>query len=272
VNATGNIATPTTLDLLTTNLMQVVAPDQTFGTVNNVIQYWNWTQETYDYGNNWSGNTYTAPLTGAYTFNYNFDGDVTWVNIGGGSGSFPDVTIQLLYKKNGTTTIINSFDNGSVDPAVYFYDTGNLTFSLVAGDTIQFGYRIVHSNPPPTLLFNTTLYGNALVVTAAPVSVNPGLLLSDKVKTIDWFKSIIKRFRLVMVPDRDNPRNFIIEPWNDYIATGNQYDWTHKLDGSKDIQFEPLFFTQSSSIKFTDAEDSDHPVSYTHLRAHETLS
>ena len=62
-----------------------------------------------------------------------------------------------------------------------------------------------------------------------------------------------------MVPDRNNPKNFIIEPWEDYIASGDTYDWTHKLDGSKDIQFEPLFFTQSSTIKFTDQEDTDHP-------------
>lgn len=259
VNATGNIATPTMLDLLTTNLMQVVSGDQTHGTVNNVQQIWNWPAETFDSGNNWNGNTYTVPLTGAYTFNYNFDGDVTWVNIGGGTGSWPDVTIEYFYKKNGTITVLGSADNGGIDPAVYFYQTGNLNLNLVTGDIIQFGYRIIHLNPPPTLLFETTLYGNTLVVTSAPVSVNPGLLLSDKVKTIDWFKSIIKRFRLVMVPDRENPRNFIIEPWNDYIATGDSLDWTHKIDGSKDIQFEPLFFTQSSSIKFTDAEDTDHP-------------
>jgi len=260
VNATGNTATPDTRDLLSTNLMQVVAPDQTFGTVNGVQQIWNWPAETFDYGNNWNVNVYTAPLTGAYTFQYNFDGNVTWVNIGGGSGSFPDVTIQVFYTKNGgAPQIIGTADNGGLDPTVYFTNQGNLNLNLVAGDQIRFGYRIQHLNPPPTLLFETTLYGNALSVISAPVSVNPGTLLSSRVKTIDWFRSIISRFRLVMVPDRENPRNFIIEPWNDYIATGKKVDWTHKIDGSKDIQFEPLFFTQASNIRFTDAEDSDHP-------------
>jgi hypothetical protein len=259
INATGNQAVPTMTELVSNNLLQTVAADQTWGTIDNATQYWQWPNEVIDSGNNWSLNTYTAPVSGPYNFQFDFNGDVTWVNIGGGSGSFPDVDINIYYWINGTPTFLFGANNGSVDPTIFFSGAGTLSLVLNAGDTVRFGYVISHLNgPPPTYLFETTLYANTLRVTAAPLSVNPGVLLSDKVKIIDWFKSILKKFRLVMVPDRENPRNFIIEPWEDYIGSGDQYDWTHKVNGSKDIQFEPLFFTQSSSIKFTDQEDADH--------------
>lgn len=259
VNATGNIATPTTLDLVSTNQMQVVAGDQEYGTISGVPQIWSWPQETFDSGNNWQTNVYTAPITGPYNFNYNLDGQVTWVNIGGGTGAWPFVLIDIFYRKNAVETIIATADNGGLDPAVYFNELGSLNLNLVAGDQIDFGYRVTRTGNTVTYLFETELNGNALTVTAAPVSVNPGPLLSNKIKKIDWFKSILKRFRMVMVPNSDNPREFIIEPWEDYIQSGQSLDWTHKLDGSKDILFEPLFFTQSATIKLTDQEDADHP-------------
>lgn len=259
VNATGNQAVPTMTELVSNNLLEVVTPNQTHGTVDGVTQIWNWPSEVIDSGNNWNGNTYTATVSGPYNFEYSLEGDVTWVNIGGGTGSFPDVDINVYYYINGVPTFMFGANNGSVDPIIYFADAGTLSLILNAGDTFQIGYVISHLNgPPPTYLFETELFANTLKCTAAPLSVNPGQLLSDKVKIIDWFKSILSKFRLVMVPDRENPRNFIIEPWNDYIASGAQLDWTHKLDGSKDIQFEPLFFTQSATIKFTDQEDADH--------------
>jgi hypothetical protein len=61
-----------------------------------------------------------------------------------------------------------------------------------------------------------------------------------------------------MVPNRENPREFIIEPWVDYIGSGDNYDWSDKLDGSRDIQLEPVFFTQSDQIRFEDAQDTDY--------------
>ena len=258
INATGNTATASMLDLVSTNTMEVAAGDQTYGTLHNELFYWQWPNEVFDNGNNWSTPAYTAPLTGNYTFQYDFIGDTTWVNIGGGTGAFPTVTVTAHYWINNTIYNIGLATNGGTDPAVDFAFTNTLNLALTAGQTVKFGYKVQRAGNTVTYLFNTTLYANTLRVTSAPVSVNPGTLLSDKVKTIDWFRSILKKFRLVMVPDRENPKNFIIEPWQNYIGSGDQLDWTHKLDGSKDIQFEPLFFTQSATIKFTDQEDSDH--------------
>ena len=85
----------------------------------------------------------------------------------------------------------------------------------------------------------------------------PSLLKYD-VKSIDFLKSILTKFKLIMVPSVDNEYEFIIKPWKDYIGSGNRLDWTEKMDVSKDIQLAPVFFDQSQIIKLTDQQDEDH--------------
>ena len=260
INATGNTATTSMQDLQVNNLLNVVAADQTYGNVEGVTQKWQWPTEVIDSGNNWNGQSYTAPVSGNYVFEYDFVGDVGWYNVSGGSGAFPDVDINIYYYVNGVPTYLTGANNGSVDPFIFFSDSGNIILTLNAGDVVEFGYVVSHLNgPPPTYIFEATLNSNILQVTLAPISVNVATLLPNNIKVIDWFRALLKKFRLVMVPKRNNPKEFVIEPWNDYISSGTDYDWTHKLDGSKDIQFEPLFYTQSATIKFTDQEDQDHP-------------
>ena len=60
-----------------------------------------------------------------------------------------------------------------------------------------------------------------------------------------------------MAPDRNDARNFIIEPWVDYAASGEIYDWSDKLVNDKDFILQPLFFTQSDLIEFDHKEDGD---------------
>ena len=274
-NATGNVATTDTSELYATNLMSVVSPETTYSTANGGGDILEWPLVNFDIGNNWDGNSYLVPTDGnliSYIFNGNISGQVNFVFISG-IGAWPQVDLNLFAIVNGTPYQIAKFDNSPALPTVPFSLSGNLTFDgstpvpsypsttlpvLMEGDVVRFGIQTVHLNPPPVLSFETVVTTSTLSVVQAPASVNPGILLSDKVKIVDFFKSILKKFRLVMVPDRDNTKNFIIEPWNDYIDGGDRLDWTHKLDGNKDIQFEPVFFTQTALFKFTDQEDTDY--------------
>ena len=72
--------------------------------------------------------------------------------------------------------------------------------------------------------------------------------MKTDLKQIDWFKSILTKFRLVMVPSIDKVNEFIIQPWQEYIGTGDSFDWTDKLDYSKDNKLEPLFYEQANRI------------------------
>jgi hypothetical protein len=90
-----------------------------------------------------------------------------------------------------------------------------------------------------------------------PSAVVPSGLMPTQYKQIDFIKGINDRFKLMWTPDRQNPRNFYIEPWVDWIKNGNQYDWTYKLDDSKDVSIKPLFSTQPRRVIFKDSEESD---------------
>ena len=88
-----------------------------------------------------------------------------------------------------------------------------------------------------------------------PIAV-PTLLKFD-IKCIDFLKALLTRFKLIMVPSIDNQFEFEIKPWKDYIGSGDRFDWTEKLDASKDVQLTPIFFEQSQLIDFRDQPDED---------------
>ena len=76
-------------------------------------------------------------------------------------------------------------------------------------------------------------------------------------KQIEFLKDVLTTFRLVMAPKRNEPTTFIIEPFVNYVASGDLHDWSDKLVNEKDFQIEPLFFTQSDEIEFKHEADDD---------------
>ena len=91
----------------------------------------------------------------------------------------------------------------------------------------------------------------------------PGVLLPSgeldcEYKQIDFIKDVLKMFRLVLAPDRNDTKNFIVEPWQTYINSGNLHDWSHKLIMDKDQVLEPLFNTQSEEIEYSFQDDEDY--------------
>jgi len=65
-----------------------------------------------------------------------------------------------------------------------------------------------------------------------------------------------------MAPRRDDPKVFIIESWGDYIASGEIYDWSNKIDLNTDMIIEPLFDTQQDIIFFDHEPDEDYINKY----------
>lgn len=82
-------------------------------------------------------------------------------------------------------------------------------------------------------------------------------LLDNKYKQIDFIKDIMTTFRLVIEPSKTVENGFVIEPWVDYMGSGEIRDWTDKVDDSKDTVIEPIFYDQEEKIKFAFAEDKD---------------
>ena len=85
----------------------------------------------------------------------------------------------------------------------------------------------------------------------------PELNLPD-IKSLDFLTSLVKKFNLIIAPDKLNTKHLIIEPYNEWIDTGNTIDWTSKLNTSKSVQLKPTADLQAKSIIFTDALGEDY--------------
>jgi hypothetical protein len=250
VSAFGNTASPTIDATSTENLMHVTLSDQTFFADLSVVEFDN---IVLDPGSNYniSNSSYVAPLGGTYDFNTRVTGTFSGDEfIGGG------VTMRLRHYDSsaGTTSTIDS-----------------ATYSASPGSSYSFTYT--HSETGYTLGANDRLYvdaltlggfdqgvfdaGSRLRVVTAPGNYNPIVDLDCDYKKIDFFNDLITMFRLVVSPNPNKVNDLIIEPWKDYIANGNLYDWTHKVDIDKDWVIEPTFFTQKDRIEFRMKEDGD---------------
>lgn len=199
----------------------------------------------FDYGNNFNTTThrYVVDVSGDITFNYS-------ISINASSGEFASGTLTAEVTKNGTTVLDS--DSETVVGDESFTLNGNFTATLASGDYVDI--RMVEGGSIDIYQIQSN---STFEVTDSPGIVNIGAILDDKYKQIDFIKDIITKFRLVLVPDRIIPNHFVIEPWQDYIATGDILDWTKKLDVSKDFIIEPVFYTQSSRIEYKDKEGED---------------
>ena len=115
---------------------------------------------------------------------------------------------------------------------------------------------------PSTGVNQSSVTNTRFRVVSAPGRFNPVSSLECTYKQIDFVKDILTAFRLVLSPDPNNPQNFIIEPWQTYINSGELYDWSKKLVESKEIVSEPVFFSQSDVIDFKFQNGSDYENIY----------
>ena len=225
-------------------------------TEGNVDEYLDAEVELSDLGDNYltSISRYLAPEAGLYTFTA--AAFVSAIFETPSMGDIPVDSVLVLYVNGVATSIVS---NQGFNQTVSF--TGDVT--LAAGDTVRVFVDYVGSNQPS----GSEVSGQRFSCMMAPGQVNPTFNFDCKYKQIDFIKDVLTTFRLVMSPDYSKPNNFIIEPFVDYIASGETHDWSHKLDLSKDLVIEPLFFTQSDVIDFKHTADGDYINAY-HLAAY----
>jgi hypothetical protein len=72
-----------------------------------------------------------------------------------------------------------------------------------------------------------------------------------------FLKDIIQRFNLVVLTDPNDQGNLLIEPYNDFIGSGELKNWTDKLDISKEVVVKDTTELQKKVVHLTDQEDVD---------------
>ena len=167
-----------------------------------------------------------------------------------------DSAVQLCVVDAVGGNILQTLDTGN------FASNGNWSSSSYTSQ--NGGYQIQAGDIIQIFITSTSSYQISQVdqaywqCTAAPGNYSPARDLDCDYQQIDFIKDVITMFRLVMQPDPLRPNHFIIEPWKDFIGSGDVYDWSDKLIRDKDFVSEPLFNTQSAIIEYTKQEDEDY--------------
>ena len=235
--------------------------------------------ETRDNANNWDLTTsvYTSVAPGgtgaAFNYTFKLDDINIYMSNPAKSGAPPNVyfrefQLQARYTL-GTTGVTytsslpayaftaSSFPASNVLRTVYSnmntYDT-EFTFNLVLphNSKVEFFANLNTSEVSAGATISSMMLG-----ATGPAIVDPTGIMPTQVKQIDFIKGVNDRFKLMWEPDPENPKNFLIEPWVDWIKGGTARDWTDKLDRNSDVVLTPLFQTQPREIIFKDSEESD---------------
>lgn len=157
----------------------------------------------------------------------------------------------------------------------WLYDH-NFTVVLQAGDKLYFQCRNTGADDNLEIEDNNTGSGapqvQINVSTSAANTTNESLLqtLRGEIGQWEFLKGIMTMFNLISIPDKSNPNNILIEPYNDVFvnitngttlaARSIKHDWTEKIDVSE-IKLTPLTELNKTTIfKFVEDED-DYPFS-----------
>jgi hypothetical protein len=228
---------------------------------NLVLGAPNYTVGLPDVGGAGDGSYYLAPgpsaIGGAY-YNMEFGAQVDAQQEQSDNGYSPiDCAVQLCIVDAPGGNIVHTLATGN------FTSNGNWSFG--SWDSRNGGYQpqlddifqifVTSNNGGYDISQVDQAYWKCL---AAPGDYYPPRDLDCEYQQIDFIKDVITMFRLVMQPSVDRPNHFIVEPWKDFIGSGEVYDWSDKLIREKDFVSEPLFNTQSAQIEFTKQEDEDY--------------
>jgi hypothetical protein len=81
---------------------------------------------------------------------------------------------------------------------------------------------------------------------------------APNIKQVDFVRDILNMHAAVVVPSRTTPNEVGIIPIADYIGTGDDIDWTQKLDISKDITLSPTTDIQRRNFLFSYKNGGDY--------------
>lgn len=76
-------------------------------------------------------------------------------------------------------------------------------------------------------------------------------------KQLDFITTVNRRFNLVVVPDVDDDKTFIVEPIVDYLNTGEIYDWSSILDYDSNISILPTTSVINGTLFYNCQDDED---------------
>lgn len=239
-----------------------------------------------DPGNNWTaagGYDYTVPFTGYYgmRFHCRWSHNITSTHFVKVYLYKNGVNIGTLVDTTQTTRLYTGFPEisrvGSLtwDDSIWYSAANggvlNNTYVLGRGFLFEVGDEIEIRRE--TNGFASTIFGGStgtpavgqenttsleIFQVSAPLSgqtVDMALNMPD-LKQMDLLLSLQKMFNLVFIPS-GIPNQFIIEPHDEYFATGTEYDWHSRVHRDKSVTMYPTTDLQAKEYKWTYREGID---------------
>lgn len=109
--------------------------------------------------------------------------------------------------------------------------------TLNSSSSITFGSLSPFNNSNPIMSINNNLLG-----------------FRGELNQWDYIKNFIDKFNLLIMADEDNPSNLIIEPYKDWVDSGNTLDWTNKID-DREIKYTTISGL-ANEVQFMHTEDT----------------
>ena len=238
-------------------------------TANTQVQV-DFDAEIVDNGNNFNLATdqYTADIPGLYSYQTNIS-----YYVGNYTTFTPTDRVSIYIRKNGLS-IIDSFDTigpsatgsaflqGDVNLNAGDYLVVEIAFSTLSGTKFL---TLVNDQSQPS--YYPSGYQSYFQVKGAPSALGANVDMADQfpddLKALDFLDGLIQKFNLVVEPV-PNSRNLIrIEPYQDWIDSGNQKDWTNKVDRNEKFEISHPILEQPRTITFSDENDTDVLNKYT---------
>tara|TARA_R110002096_G_scaffold429098_1_gene641596 strand:- start:2818 stop:5082 length:2265 start_codon:yes stop_codon:yes gene_type:complete len=198
----------------------------------------------YDYGGNVNpaSNRYVAPYTGLYTITLCFR---TLLQP-------PLQTPACDFRHNGTSVFY--FEGQFTHTFSITLDVGDYLemFAKKAGGLSETYLKGSSVGSNDTTWFRIDSVSEPLQGQAVKVSSN-----FPDIKQIDFLMGLQKMFNLVFIPDNRKPKHLIIEPMQDYVATGTKKDWTNKVDYNKDVVITPTTDIQRNLFDWENSAGQD---------------
>ena len=194
----------------------------------------------FDPSSNWTGSPnfrYVCPLNGNYSVEFTMNMQVhvpvfkaqylagIFVRFAGGG--------TQRYSTTGTSGFYNAGTSNETQTAAF-----NIP-NLSQGDSLELVLYI--ENLSSTVITDAEiLVGTTMNVTSTPTSfenspIDMSQQFDGNTKTLDLFKGFLEQFNMVAFPTPNQNQSITIEPFDTWMLSGREVDWTNKFNTAKRI-------------------------------------
>jgi hypothetical protein len=227
--------------------------------------------ETFDPSSSFASSVYTSQVN--YYADFGVSLEINVDTTGYSSFAVHTYDIVLGITRGGVESIVPIPFAQNVGPTEFDYDQGgnvyivsqnnpftvNASFNLLLeiGDEVRvYIYAHAGSSQAVTINANSTIgitFASGEIYSQA-VSITRN---APEQKQIDYLRDILKMFNAVLVPNPNLPNAVEIIPMVEYLGSGADYDWTQKLDLSKDIVLTPACDVRKRLLKWSYKDQGD---------------